>query len=125
MKYPIADPHTFSVEEILYEFQVDATTGISKTEAEKRTIEFGSNVYEAQKQKSILLMMLLQFKSPIVYLLLFAMVVTFYFQNFIDTIAILIVILINALIGFFNGVTGAKFNECAEGNGCNTFKSYP
>lgn len=100
MKYPIADPHTFSVEEILYEFQVDATTGISKTEAEKRTIEFGSNVYEAQKQKSILLMMLLQFKSPIVYLLLFAMVVTFYFQNFIETIAILIVILINALIGF-------------------------
>ena len=100
IKYPLSDPHTFSVEEILQEFQTDATSGLSQIEAEKRTIEFGANIYQTQKQKSILLMILLQFKSPIVYLLLFAVVVTIYFHNFIEAIAILVVIFINALIGF-------------------------
>ena len=100
IKYPPANPHTLSVEEILLELQTDSAIGISQTEAEKRAKEFGPNLYQVQKQKSILLMMLLQFKSPIVYLLLFAVAVTLYFQNFIEAIAILVVILVNALIGF-------------------------
>jgi len=101
IKYPLSDPHTFSVEEILHEFQTNAISGISHIEAEKRSIAFGSNIYHGPKQKSILLMILLQFKSPIVYLLLFAVAITFYFHDFIEAIAILAVILINALIGFF------------------------
>lgn len=100
IKYPIADPHTFSVKEILIELQTDSVAGISQNEAEKRTKAFGLNVYQTQKQKSILLMMLLQFKSPIVYLLFFAVAVTLYFQDYIESIAILAVIFINAIIGF-------------------------
>ena len=46
-------------------------------------------------------MMLLQFKSPIVYLLFFAVAVTLYFQDYIESFAILAVIFINAIIGFF------------------------
>jgi len=101
MNYPIADPHTFSVKEILTALQTDSVAGISQKEADKRTQAFGLNVYKAQKQKSILLMMLLQFKSPIVYLLFFAVAVTLYFQDYIESIAILAVIFINAIIGFF------------------------
>jgi P-type Ca2+ transporter type 2C len=100
IKYPIADPHTFTVEEILHELQSDSTKGISQTEAKKRSKEFGSNLFQVQRQKSIILMILLQFKSPIVYLLLFAVAITLYFQNFIEAIAIMVVILVNALIGF-------------------------
>jgi Ca2+-transporting ATPase len=100
IKYPPADPHTLSVEEILLALHTDSEVGLSQTEAEKRAVEFGPNIYQAQKQKSIFLMMLLQFKSPIVYLLLFAVAVTFFFQNFIEAFAILVVILVNALIGF-------------------------
>lgn len=100
IKYPIADPHTFSHQEIIEAFKTNADAGLSHSEAEQRTKMFGPNVYETQKQKSILMMMLLQFKSPIVYLLLFAVAVTLYFQNFIEAIAIMVVILVNALIGF-------------------------
>jgi Ca2+-transporting ATPase len=100
IKYPIADSHALSIEEILLAFETDSALGISQIEAEKRTKEFGSNIYKAQKQKSILLMMLLQFKSPIVYLLFFAVAVTLYFQNYIEAIAIIVVIWVNALIGF-------------------------
>ncbi|WP_426095289.1 cation-translocating P-type ATPase [Flavobacterium sp. DSR2-3-3] len=100
IKYPQSYPHSFSVEEVVIAFQTDSESGLSQPEAEKRTREFGPNIYQAQKQKSIWLMMLLQFKSPIVYLLFFAVAVTFYFQNVIEAIAILVVIMVNAAIGF-------------------------
>lgn len=81
--------------------ETDAQNGISLAEAEARSASFGANIYEMQKQKPVRLMPLLQFKSPIVYLLLFAVAVTFYFQNYMEAIAIGVVIFLNALIGFF------------------------
>ena len=98
--YPIADPHCLTPEEILDTFKTDAGAGLTQSEADQRAKEFGPNAYQTQKQKSIWVMMLLQFKSPIVYLLLFAVAVTLYFQNFIEAVAILVVILVNAIIGF-------------------------
>lgn len=100
IKYPLADPHILSGEEILLAFQTDSEAGISHSEAAQRTKEFGTNVYKAQKQKSIWMMILLQFKSPIVYLLFFAVALTLYLQDYIEAIAISVVILANALIGF-------------------------
>jgi Ca2+-transporting ATPase len=101
IKYPPEDPHTFSVEETLLALQTDPEAGISQPETERRAKEFGPNIYQAQKQKSLFMMLLLQFKSPIVYLLLLAAAVTLYFENTMEAVAILIVILVNALIGFF------------------------
>ena len=100
IKYPADNPYTLSVEEILQSFQTNAETGITQTEAKNRTKEFGANIYEAQKQKSVWLMLLLQFKSPIVYLLVAAASVTLYFENYIEAGAIAVVILVNAIIGF-------------------------
>lgn len=108
IQYPIADPHTLSAEEIQLALETNVTDGISQSEAEKRHVTFGPNLHQAQKQKSIWLMILLQFKSPIVYLLLFAVAVTLYFQNIIEAIAILVVILINALIGFLMELQARK-----------------
>lgn len=99
-KYPINDMHTLAVAEVLDIFQTNAETGLNKAEVAKRIKEFGLNVYTTQKQKSILLILLEQFKSPIVYLLVFGAVVSLYFKDFIEAIAILVVILVNALIGF-------------------------
>jgi P-type Ca2+ transporter type 2C len=101
IKYPIDSVHTLSVEEVVAALDTNAQNGISDAEAGKRTITFGANVYAVQKQKSIWLILLLQFKSPIVYLLLFAVAVTIYFQNYTEAIAIGVVIFVNALIGFF------------------------
>ncbi|PSR14214.1 MAG: ATPase [Bacteroidetes bacterium] len=100
IKYPLAHPHTFSAAEVLRALQTDSVAGISQLEAAKRTKSFGPNVYQTQKQRSVLWILLLQFKSPIVYLLFFAVAVTLYFQDYIEAISILVVILVNALIGF-------------------------
>lgn len=101
IKYPIEHPHTLSIEEALNQFQTDINQGISASEAEKRTNEFGPNVYQEQKQKSVWYILLGQFRSPIVYLLVIAASVSLYFRNDMEALAIAIVILINAMIGFF------------------------
>ncbi len=101
IKYPIDSVHALSVDETITALETNMQNGIGATEAESRTAKFGANIYAAQKQKSVWLILILQFKSPIVYLLLFAVAVTVYFQNYIEAIAIGVVIFVNALIGFF------------------------
>jgi Ca2+-transporting ATPase len=100
MNYPQKDVHTLSIEKVLQEFETDADRGIATTEADKRAQTFGANSYQRQKQKSVWLIFLQQFKSPIVYLLVFGAAVSLYFRDYIEAIAIGVVILINALIGF-------------------------
>jgi Ca2+-transporting ATPase len=101
MKYPLTHPYSLSAPEVIALMQTDGTVGISPAEAAKRGKTFGPNSYQIQKQKSIWLILLAQFKSPIVYLLVFGGLVSVYFRDFLEAIAILAVILINALIGFF------------------------
>jgi Ca2+-transporting ATPase len=98
--YPHTDVHTLSVEETEDVFQTNIETGLTNAEAAKRSKQFGLNVYQIQKQKSIWMMVFQQFKSPIVYLLLAGTAVSVYFQDYIEAIAIAVVIFINALIGF-------------------------
>ena len=100
IEYPIKNPHVQSVENILASLETNVHNGLTHHEAHKRNNDFGLNVYEAQVQKSIWLILLQQFKSPIVYLLVFAILVSAYFQHFIEAIAIGVVILVNAIIGF-------------------------
>ncbi len=100
ISYPPPSPHALSVEGVLLALQSDGEAGLASTEADARIQEFGPNRYEAQKQKSLWLMMLLQFKSPIVYLLLVAVAVTLFFQNYMESVAIMVVIVVNAIIGF-------------------------
>ena len=100
IKHPIPHPHTHSVEDILHLCQTDATAGISPSEVAKRSKTFGLNIYQTQKQKPIWLILVQQFNSPIVFLLVFGAGVSIYFQDYIEAIAIGVVILVNAIIGF-------------------------
>jgi P-type Ca2+ transporter type 2C len=100
IQYPLKNAHVLSIEETLHSFQTNVNQGLSVNEANNRNRTFGLNIYESQPPKSVWLMLFEQFKSPIVYLLAFAIVVSVYFQHYIEAIAIAVVILVNALIGF-------------------------
>jgi P-type Ca2+ transporter type 2C len=101
LKYSAKDTYTLSIDEVLAIFQINIDIGLSKVEAEKRSKEYGLNVYISQKPKNPWLILLEQFKSPIVYLLIFGAVVSLFFKDNIEAAAILVVILVNAMIGFF------------------------
>jgi len=101
MNYPLQYPFLLSVDEVCKSSETDGVKGISEHEAARRSKTYGPNLYKTQKQKSLWQILLAQFNSPIVYLLFFGAVVSIYFKDLLETIAILVVIVINALIGFF------------------------
>ena len=88
-------------EAVLSALKSDGINGLTATEVQKRFKEHGANKIEAEKGKSVWLIFLSQFKSPIVWLLGLAAGLSFYFGEWLDGNAILAVILINALIGFY------------------------
>lgn len=94
-------PYSVEPEAVIFALQSDGTAGLSASESQKRFKEYGTNKIESKKGKSVWLIFLSQFKSPIVWLLVFAAGLSFYFGEILDAIAILAVILINALIGFY------------------------
>lgn len=94
-------PFSIEVDDVLNHLQSDAVKGLSHAEAKNRLISFGANKISAEKNKSAWIIFFSQFKSPIVWLLIVAAGLSFYFQEWLDGIAIIIVILINAIIGFY------------------------
>jgi len=101
IEYPLSKVTSLTVDEVLNALQTDLAHGISKSESSSRGVQFGLNAHQAKKKKSVWAMFIGQFKSAMVYLLLVAAGVSFYFEDNIEAIAILIVILVNALMGFF------------------------
>lgn len=76
-------------------------TGITANEATERLQEYGLNRIEERKKVSRLRLFLRQFRSPLIYLLIAAAVITFSLDKHVDTLVIAVVVLANALIGFF------------------------
>jgi Ca2+-transporting ATPase len=100
IKYPINAPYALTTDEVITITNTDKNDGLSQSEAKKRTQTWGLNSYKAQQQKSAWVILLQQFKSPIVFLLAVGVIVSIFFKDFLDATAIAAVILINALIGF-------------------------
>lgn len=76
--------------------------GISQDEAKKRLKEYGSNILPKKKKVSDFIIFLSQLKSPLVYILLFALAISLFLKNWLDLLVILAVVVMNTIIGFFN-----------------------
>ena len=101
IKYPVDSPHSFSKEEICKELSTNFETGLSANDVKERQQSFGKNTIEQKKGIHPILIFLAQFASPMVYMLLVAAGLSFFFKEWLEGYAILLVILINAFIGFF------------------------
>lgn len=100
IKYPFNAPYALTADEVIALAETDKNAGLSLAEATRRTQAWGLNSYKAQQQKSAWIILLQQFKSPIVVLLAVGIIVSVFFKDYLDAAAIAAVILINALIGF-------------------------
>lgn len=93
--------HAAPVEAVVAELAVDPAQGLTSGEAATRLERHGPNKLAEEKKRGWPSMLLGQFKSPIVLLLVVAAVLSFLFKEWLDGIAILVVLLINGVIGFF------------------------
>lgn len=75
-------------------------SGLSQVEAEKREKKFGLNILPRKQRFKWTSILLRQFSDPIVWILLVAGLLALSFGEFRDAIIILIIILVNAIIGF-------------------------
>lgn len=102
---------TKSVAEILKEFGIDSASGLSQEEAQNLKKEFGPNRLQAKKKKPIYKIVLSQLQDWLIYVLFVAVIITFFMGEYIDSVIITLVILINAGIGTFQEVKAGKAIE--------------
>jgi len=74
--------------------------GLDATEAAARLERYGPNQLEEDPPTHPLVVLLRQFRSPLIYILLVAAVVTVLLEEYLDSIVIAAVLVLNAVIGF-------------------------
>lgn len=90
---------------------VDPVRGLDKHDVLKRRDRYGPNQLHAAEKRSALVIFAHQFKGVIVWLLIFAVGLSFYYRDIAEGVAIIVVLAINAAIGFFTELRAARSME--------------
>lgn len=88
--------------------KTDIQNGITEDEATNRLKIFGPNIIEKPREFRGLTILLNQFKSPLILILLFAGIVTLFINHYRDSIFIFIAIIINTALGFYQEYKAEK-----------------
>lgn len=89
-----------SIKEAFQRFETSGA-GLSEKEADRRLRHFGTNTLPRQKRFTVFGILLRQFSSPLIFILVGAAALTIFLEEWIDTIVILLAILVNAGLGFY------------------------
>ncbi|MCU9612166.1 calcium-translocating P-type ATPase, SERCA-type [Caldibacillus lycopersici] len=93
--------HEMQPQEIAKAIQTDLQAGLSSSEVKKRREQFGWNELEAEEKQSALLLFFSQFKDFMVLVLLGATLISGLLGEYVDAIAIMAIVFLNGLLGFF------------------------
>ena len=104
-------PWSTSIDNVIDMLDVDTDKGLSGGEVSKRIEQYGKNRLQTEEDKSAFSIFVDQFKSLIILLLAVSAVLSFLFGDFVEGFAILVVILINAAIGFFTELQAVRSME--------------
>ncbi len=103
-----------SQNEVLKELDVNPLVGLSEAEAKKRLEQYGLNKLKGKPKKSILALFLSQLKDMLIYVLIAAAVITMVIGEYADSIIILLVIILNAVIGVIQEFKAEKAVEALQ-----------
>lgn len=92
--------HLLPVSETLDLFDTKLATGLSPSEVEERLKINGKNILVEKKKKSLLKLLMNQFKDVMIGILILAAVVSVAIGDMKDAVVIIIIVLLNAVIGF-------------------------
>lgn len=94
--------------------KTDLNAGLTERQAEQRLAEYGLNELDEQERPSALLVFLEQFKDFMVVVLLAATLISGLLGEYIDAITILLIVLINGVLGFFQERKAEKSLEALK-----------
>jgi Ca2+-transporting ATPase len=92
--------YTLNIEKC-FEIYDSREEGLSEKQIRERREEFGPNKLQEKEEKSLFKLFLEQLNNPVIYLLMGAVVISFIFGDIPEAIAILVVIVLNTIIGFW------------------------
>lgn len=101
----------FDIDEISANLKTDVKNGISSEEAQKRLDEYGPNILSEKEKRTVLSMLLDQFKDYMVVILIVASIVSFFLGEVTDAVIILFIILLNAFLGMIQENNAEKSLE--------------
>jgi Mg2+-importing ATPase len=89
-----------SITESLGKFQT-TVTGLTSAIAIKRLNDFGANRLKPQKRSGTFTLLIDQFKSPIILILLVATLLSLFLHNIVDASIIIAIVIISGILGFW------------------------
>ncbi len=92
--------HAISLAEVFFETK-SRKEGLTASEANQGLKDFGRNALPQEKPYSKIRLFLNQFNSPLMYILLATTVISFSLKHYSDAIFIIVVLLINTTVGFY------------------------
>ncbi len=92
-------PHFETIESLVQTMEI-SKEGLTKESAKKNLSIYGLNEI-TEKKHNIFILFLSQFKSPLVYVLVVAVILSFFLGNIHEGVLILIILLLNTFIGFW------------------------
>jgi Ca2+-transporting ATPase len=100
-----------TIREVLALQKVSPSQGLSEEQVRIRLEKFGPNILKKHRRFEALGILLRQFKSPLIYILILAGVVTFFLERLLDTIVIFAAVGVNGVVGFFQEFRASKAFE--------------
>jgi hypothetical protein len=91
--------HAMAIDEVVSQLHSDAATGLDSKQVEAQRAGAGPNIIVERQRRSWLMMFIAQFRDFMILVLLAAALVSGFIGEVRDTIAILVIVLLNAVIG--------------------------
>ena len=85
--------------------------GLLESQIEERRSTYGKNIIETKHQRGPLQIFLSQFKSPLIFILIIAGIVTLFLREWIDACVIFLAIFVNTALGFYQESRAEKSLE--------------
>jgi Mg2+-importing ATPase len=86
--------------ELLQQLQT-SLHGLMSDEAQQRLLRYGANLLKPKKKSDSLTLLMAQFKSPIVLILIFAAGLSLFLHDSINAVIILVIVLVSGVLGFW------------------------
>lgn len=92
--------YQYGEEELILHFKTHAQNGLSEKDVEQRLKTIGPNVIRSEDDKHVLRILLAQFQDFMILILALATLISALLGEYIDAIAIVAIVVINAVLGF-------------------------
>lgn len=106
--------HALSPDATLQKLETDVANGLSEAEALSRLEKYGPNKLKGKKKKNFAQLFIAQLRDWLIYVLFVAVLITLFMGEYIDSVIILMVIIVNALLGVIQEVKAGKAIEALQ-----------